>query len=181
MIASRAIVAVACSLLLASCGNSESPRAQQPVEATPSSSLTETDIALLDKVTTLEAIVPDAAERILYTTNEAVTEGGQRSYTFGLKSQPTMDPARHFQIVSVAWARPGTFASDPSGDAGLSGTGGPNGGFVDQISRTPDGTYDVRVSLGELLPNDVRTAAVDPATVTRRLLDAYSKATSNQP
>jgi hypothetical protein len=178
---SRAIVVLAFSLLLSSCGNSEPSPAQQPIEATPSSSLTEADIALLDRVTTLEAVVPDAAERALYMTNESITEGAQRSYTFGLKPQASMDPARHFQIVSVAWARPGAFASDPSGDAGLSGTGGPNGGFVDQISRTPDGTYDVRVSLGELLPNDVRTAAVDPATVTRRVLDEYAKATSRQP
>jgi hypothetical protein len=181
MTASRAIVALGCALLLSSCGNSEPSPAQPLVEVTPSSPLTEADITLLDKVTTLEAVVPDAAERALYMTNESITEGAQRSYTFGLEPQASMDPARHFQIVSVAWARPGAFASDRSGDAGLSGTGGPDGGFVDQISRTPDGTYDVRVSLGELLPNDVRTAAVDPATVTRRLLDAYSKATSNQP
>jgi hypothetical protein len=179
MTASRAILALACSLLLASCSNSEPPRAQQPIEATASSSLTEAEIALLDRATTLEEVVPDAAERALYTTHEAITEGGQRSYTFALKSQVTMDPARHFQIVSIAWAQPEAFASDRPGD-GLSGTGGPNGAFVEKVTRTPDGSYDVRVSLGQLLPNDVRTAAVDPETVTRRLLDAYSKATSNQ-
>jgi hypothetical protein len=181
MTASRAIVAFGCALLLSSCGNSEPSPAQQPVEAAPTSSLSEADIALLDKVTTLEAVVPDAAERALYITNESITEGAQRSYTFGLKPQATMDPARHFQIVSVAWARPGSFASDRPGDSGLSGTGGPNGAFVEKVARTPDGGYDVRVSVGELLPNDVRTAAVDPDTLTRRLLDAYSKVTSRQP
>jgi hypothetical protein len=97
------------------------------------------DIALLDRVTTLEAIVPDPSERSLYARNEAITEGAQRSYTFGLKSQVTTDPARHFQIISVAWARPGSSASDRPGESGLSGTGGPNGAFVEKVSRMPDG------------------------------------------
>jgi hypothetical protein len=132
-------------------------------------------------VTTLEAIVPDPSERSLYARDEAITEGAQRSYTFGLKSQATMDPARHFQIISVAWARPGSFASDRPGESGLSGTGGPNGAFVEKVSPMPDGSYDVRVSIGEFLPNNVRTAAVDPDTLSKRLLDTYSRATSAQP
>jgi hypothetical protein len=136
---------------------------------------------LLDQVTTLEALVPDASERALYTANEAITENGQRSYTFALKSQPAMDPSRHFQIITATWGRPGTFQNGRSSGSGVSGTGGPGGGFVEKTVQTFDRTYEVHVAVGELLPTTAKTATVDLDALTRRLLNEYNRATTRQP
>ena len=59
--------------------------------------------------------------------------------------------------------------------------GGPNGSFVEKVAQTPDRAYDVRVTLGELLPNTAKTATLDLDTLTQRLLDEYSKVKSRQP
>jgi hypothetical protein len=141
--------------------------------------LTSDELVLLDRVTTLETVVADAASRERYEAKDAVTENGQRSYTFALKSQPGMDPSRHFQIITVTWGRPGTFSN--VGANGASGTGGPGGGFVERTVQTSDRAYDVRVALGELLPNTAKTAAVDLDALAQRLLNEYNDARPRQP
>ena len=125
-------------------------------------------------------MVPETALRELYAETEAVTENGQRSYAFTLKSQPGMDPSRHFQIITVTWGRPGMLASG-SGNSGVSGIGGPNGGFVDKVSTTSDRAYEVRVALGELLPNIVKAPRVDLDTLSQRLVNEYDAAKGRQP
>jgi hypothetical protein len=151
------------------------------VASTPQSSatLSADELVLLDRVTTVETLVPDASQRDLYEEKQAVTENDQRSYTIALKSQPGMDPARHFQIITVTWGRPGTFSK--AGANGASGTGGPGGGFVEKTVETPDGTYEVRVALGELLPNTAKTAALDLDMLTQRLFNEYNDAKTAQP
>jgi hypothetical protein len=173
-----AIVALACSAVLWSCERTEQAAEQtQAASASQASPILSGDeLVLLDRVTTLETVVPDVPNRVLYEAKDAVTENGQRSYTFALKSQPTMDPSRHFQIITVTWGRPRSSPDAGVTGSGVSGTGGPGGGFVEKTVRTSDGTYEVRVALGELLPNTAKTAAVDLDTLTQRLLNKYSDA-----
>jgi hypothetical protein len=156
-------------------GKQDAPTSQSPAP------LAAGELALFDRLTTLETIFPESSDRDLYTAGEAVVENGERSYTFTLKPQPGMDAARHFQIVTVAWARPGAFANTRTGGAGVSGTGGPGGGFVEKVAQTPDRAYDVRVALGELLPNTAKTPALDLDALVQRLLDEYTKVKSRQP
>jgi hypothetical protein len=182
--AAIALLAIACSALLWSCDSAGNPSpGQAQVESPPQSSaaLRGDELVLIDRVTALETLVPDASQRDLYEVKEAVTENAQRSYTFALKSQPTMDPSRHFQIITVTWGRPGTSPDAGAIGSGVSGTGGPGGGFVEKTVRTSDGTYEVRVALGELLPKTAKTAAVDLDTLAQRLLNEYNDAKTRQP
>ena len=176
-----AVAIVACACVAASCERADKAAtdgSQSVPVAQSSSTLSGDELLVFDRVTTLETVIPEASLRDLYTENDAVTEDGQRSYTFALKSQPAMDPSRHFQLITVTWGRAGTLANDAGRNSGVSGTGGPSGGFVEKISTTFDHAYDVRIALGELLPNTVKAPRVDLDTLLQRLLNEYNDAKS---
>jgi hypothetical protein len=116
----------------------------------------------------------------LYEAQAPANEGEQRSYTFALKPQAGMNPTRHFQIVTVTWTRMNSTAKPRGSSAAISGTGGPNGSFVERMAQTRDHRYDVRVTLGELLPNTARSAAVDVAQIADRLVDRHAELTSRK-
>jgi hypothetical protein len=178
--AAVAVVGLAC--LLWSCDSAENAAqdGKRVAAAQSLASLSADEVALIDRVTTLETMIPDAAQRQLYAKNETVTENGQRSHTFVLKPQAGMDAARHFQIITVTWARPGTFSRAGASTAAVSGTGGPGGSFVEKTVQTPDRVYEVRVTLGELLPSRVQTGAIDLDVFIERVVDEYNDANTFQ-
>lgn len=100
------------------------------------------------------------------------TSGASR-YLFELKPRPGTTDGRNFQLISVSWARAGTFVKAPGSAAALGGSAGPNGGFVDASARTPDGAYDVRVSQGMLLPDTVDVLQFDIESVTAEQVQRY--------
>ena len=106
------VLALTCGVVLWSCDRSrpEQRNPNEPASQSPTP-LAAGELALLDRLTTLETILPESSDRDLYMAGEAASENGQRSYTFALKPQPGMDTARHFQIVTVTWARPGALAN----------------------------------------------------------------------
>ncbi|MBC7928722.1 MAG: hypothetical protein H7039_24015 [Bryobacteraceae bacterium] len=147
-----------------------SATAGQPV------SVEQRESSRLDRITTLETVFPNASDRALYELITPATDGHQRSYSFALKQQVGMEVPRHFQLLTITWLHPAHAKSAPA----TSSTGGPNGGFVEKIVHTPDGAYEIRITLGELLPETVRTATVDFDQIGKRLLDAYPLAKSNK-
>jgi hypothetical protein len=179
LVALRAAAAAAFLVAAYSCAQPSTP-APEPV-APVMTSAQPGDTSLLDRVTTLETLFPNDSDRMLYETKEAATEGGHRTYTFALKPQPGMDPARHFQIATITWMRVEAAAKPAPQNPGAIGTGGPNGSFVERTARTRDNKYDMRVTLGELLPSTVKTASIDLAQVAVRLVDRYATLTSQQP
>ena len=160
-------VTVIFSGVFASCENAAPPQQISPDE-----------LARLDQLTTLETIFPNASDRALYTAHDPVMENDQRSYTFVLKPQPGMDPPRHFQTISVTWARAQTFLTSDSTSSDLSSTGGPNGSVIEKSVQTADRMYDIRLTQGELLPNTAKTAAIDIEALARRILDTYTETKS---
>jgi hypothetical protein len=101
-----------------------------------------------------------------------VSEEGRRTYAFQLNPQPGMEEPRHFSLITITWARGGQEA------AGLSGVGGPGGGFVDAFAQTHDRAYHVRVSLAELLPNGVLVSRFDVEKTAADLAKLYDTNTS---
>jgi hypothetical protein len=172
-IAARATLVAA--WLITGCACAGAPPQPAPSGAPPGASRgNPADTALLDRITTLETLFPEAADRDLYETHP-VAEGVQRSYTFALKSQPGFDPARHFQLVTVSWTPLDN--AKPRGSGATTGTGGPDGSFVEQTAQTSDKKYDVRVTLGELLPANAKSATVDVAEIANRLVERYAQQT----
>lgn len=155
-----------CCAGIAACRGGTTPGAQPgaPVADAP-------QFDWLDRLTTPEAVFPDADQRGLYRMQPPVTENGQRTYTFQLAGQPGMDAARHFDIVTITWARGGTFVK--SRETAPSGVGGPGGGFIDAYAQTEDGVYDIRVSRGMLLPSGVAVPPVDVEKTAAGLARLY--------
>jgi len=89
-----------------------------------------------------------------------LTENGRRSYVFELRPQPAMTPGRHFQVVTVTWARASAFDT-VVGKPRLRSTGGPGGSIVDAAVRTEDQAYDVNISLAALLPGTIDPPSID--------------------
>ena len=116
---------------------------------------------------------PNRAQRGLYRMLPPVTENGQRTYVFQLVGQPGMDEARHFNLVTITWARGGQFVKSRDSATALSGVGGPGGGFVDAFAQTDDGAYDVRVTQGSLLPDSVNVPAFDVAGAAAEMVRLY--------
>jgi hypothetical protein len=133
----------------------------------------EADLALFDRLVTAESVFPDRTQRSLYRMLPPVTENGQRSYIFQLNSQPTMDEARHFNLVTITWVRHGQLVKSPGVAATPSGVGGPGGGFVDAFAQTDDRAYDVRVSQGMLLPDSVNVPAFDVEKAAADMVRLY--------
>jgi hypothetical protein len=151
------------------------PKAEAPptpaVEAPPTK-----DLTFFDDIVTPEAVFPDPVARALYEVQPPITsEKGWRSYAFVLPQQQGMNPNRHFHIISVICAPAGTFHQ------GLGGTGGPGGGFVDWGAHTPDGKYDLRITIGMLLPDTVVLPEFDFSleATAERLLLRYSQKLNN--
>lgn len=128
---------------------------------------------LFDRVVSLESVFADRAQRALYRMLPSVTEDGLRTYAFQLSPQPAMDPARHFNLVTVTWAPAGRFVKSAGTAVGPSGSGGPHGGFVDGFAQTADGAYDVRVSNGMLLPDKVDVPAFDVEQAAANMVRLY--------
>jgi hypothetical protein len=170
------IVLLACCALL-DCGG-ESARQELPAKAgsqspnAPSPSA-EADFGLFDGLVSPESVFPDRNQRGLYRMLPPVTENGQRTYTFQLSGQPGMDEARHFNLVTITWARRGQLVKSPGSSVAPSGVGGPSGGFVDAFAQTDDGAYDVRVTQGSLLPDTVNLPAFDVAKTASEMVRLY--------
>ncbi len=164
------------SILLAGCiwlaGCARPTDHGTPAKATVSSPL-EADCAIFDRLVTAEALFPDPAQRELYRMLPPVTENGQRTYTFRLKSQPGLDEKRHFDLITVTWAPGGKLGK--SKGAGISGAGGPGGGFLDAFAQTFDGKYDVRVSRGMLLSAACQVPDFDVAKAAATMASLYQR------
>jgi hypothetical protein len=159
-------------LSIAACDKTDSSVQTETPPAPPPSVEAAKDI--FDSIVTPEAVFPDPAVRALFElTPPETSEKGWRGYSFTLIQQPDMNN-RHFCIISVVWAPAGTFHQ------GFRGTGGPGGGFVDFSTQTSDGKYDLRVSLGDLLPNTVNVPEFDLDSIAERLLLHYSQALNKQ-
>jgi hypothetical protein len=131
------------------------------------------DLTFFDDIVTPEAVFPDPKDRALMEVMPPETiEKAGRAYSFVLSHQPGMDN-HDFYIVSISWAPAGTFQQ------GLGGTGGPGGGFVEWVVRTPDDMYDLRIALGALLPNTANEPDFDLDTTAERLLLRYSQKLNN--
>lgn len=160
------------AFILSGCIKATSDSTGTTAPPTPATPFTAAELSSLDRLTTLESIFPTAADRALYNAADPVIENHTRSYTFLLKPQPGMNPSRHFQAVTITWMRPD--ANVKSGSA-TSGTGGPNGSFVEKVVQTPDRAYNIRVTRGELLPGKAKTGAVDVDRLAQKLLDNYTE------
>jgi len=173
-----AVILLPYSVGLTGCGN-RSDQASSAKSGASSSSVSppsisaEADFALLDRLVTAESVFPDRAQRGLYRMLPPVTENGQRSYTFQLNAQSGMDETRHFNLVTITWARGGELLQSSGLVAAPSGTGGPGGGFVDAFARTDDHAYDVRVSQGSLLPDSVDLPAFDVTRAAANMVRLY--------
>ncbi|MBK7664979.1 MAG: hypothetical protein IPJ21_15820 [Sterolibacteriaceae bacterium] len=170
------VLLLALSMGLAGCGEqavpepSAKPGSLSPAVQSPS---VEQDLARFDRLVTLESVFPDRLQRGLYRMLPPVTENGQRAYTFQLVPQARMNEARHFNLVTIVWARGGTFVKPQGSPVVPSSTGGPNGGFIDAVAQTDDHAYDVRVSLAMLLPDSVDLPAFDVEKVAADMIRLY--------
>ena len=139
--------------------------APAPDSVDPSAELAQ----LFDKVVRPEVVFPDAAQRALYEESPVEMVHGSRVYGFALKPQPDMQKDRHFHMITVAAAR-----HDQQADPAAQGqTFGPNGGFWDEIVRTADGRYELRLSEGMLLPDSVHLPEFDLERTARALSSRY--------
>jgi hypothetical protein len=161
-------VLLACGSLLAAC-------ADVAVSAPAASAARELGTRRLDSLVTAEALFPDAAQRRLYRVLPPVTDQARRSYAFQLLPQPGMDPVRHFHLITVTWVPAGQLSKAPGICAAGVGTGGPGGGFVDACVQTADRAWDVRVTLGSLLPAGVQVPDFDVAAAADGLLRRYQE------
>jgi len=126
-------------------------------------------LSFFDSITTLNAVFPDPGAQAFFETSQPeTTENGGRAYSFSLIRQPGMDGS-DYCIITVVWAPVGTFLQ------GLGGMGGAGGGGVDFVTRTPDGVYDLRVSLGMSLPVTAVGPQIDLKGTAERLLLRYSR------
>lgn len=116
--------------------------------------MTTAEVAHFDQLVTPHLLFPEPEERARYVDHGSRTLDGVRVRMFELKSEPGMKKPRHFFIVSVAVARAGTFGAK-QGEPQVAGLAGPGGSSVSEDVQTPDGKYDLRVSLAMLLPSDV--------------------------
>ena len=165
------VVLLVCCIWLAGCDKPALPE-QSATAVTPTAA--ETDFALFDRLVTAESVFPDPVQRGLYRMLPPVTESGQRTYTFHLNPQPGMDKERHFNLVTITWARGGQLVKTPGSVVAPSGVGGPGGGFIDAFAQTNDRAYDVRVSQGMLLPNSVNVPAFDVEKAAANMIRLYS-------
>jgi len=181
-------LAAALGLSLAGCGDAGTPPQNAPVAppavvsapvapgaAAPAALA---DVALFDRFVNVETVFPDPAVRARYRAQPPVTENGQRSYAFQLLPQSGMDEKRHFGLVTITWARGGSFVKP--GAAAPSGVGGPGGGFIDAFAQTADGAYDVRVTQGMLLPAGVELPAFDIRKAAADMVRLYQAQQSKQ-
>lgn len=179
----RALGILACCVWLAGCTEPAKPVALPRAEAHASAAVVpsiERDAPLFDRVVNPESVFADRAQRALYRMLPSVTEDGLRTYAFQLNPQPGMDPARHFNLVTVTWAPAGRFVRSAATSPGLSGSGGPQGGFVDGFAQTADGAYDVRVSTGMLLPDKVEVPAFDVEQAAVNMIRLYQAQKSDK-
>lgn len=143
-------------------------------ESPPAAPSLERDAAIFDRIVVAETVFPDPRVRASYDAQPPRVENGLRGYAFQLRTQPGMEEGRHFQIVGVTWAA----RVEPAGEAAtgeVTGTGGPGGGFVEAAATTADRLYDVRVSLGTLLPNSVQVESIDVRATAQALARRYDE------
>jgi len=155
---------------LAQCDIKQEESGTDVSSTSPVTLATSDDLSFFDHIITPETVFPDPETRALFKTHPPETsENGRRGYAFSLILPPWVNPKRNFGIVAVTCAPAGTFRQ------GRGGTVGPGGGFVDFVVRTPDDAYDLRVSLGTLLPNEVDMPEFSPSSTAERLLLRYSQ------
>lgn len=165
----RVCIALFPIFCLVSCQSRTAGHSSQASRRAP---FTADDLVRLDRITTLETVFPHASDRRLYESRPAVTEQRRRGYSIALKTQSGMETPRHFQLITITWTRIPT-SGQP--DWGLTGTGGPGGGFIEKTVHTADGRYVIRIVMGELLPGSARTAEMDAERMAASLLDAYAQ------
>ncbi len=168
---------VAC-MLLAACDNN----AAQPAHSAPlaAMALDAAEIKRFDALVSPSAIFPDPSQRALYQAHAPSTDDGRRSYVFELKHQAGMTTNRHFHLITITWARAGTFVTSGGAPRIQSSTGGPNGGFVDAAAQTADKAYDVNVSEAMLLPDAVQVPDFDLAKAAAALVQSYNASAPNR-
>jgi hypothetical protein len=142
-------------------------------EAAADRPFTEQELALFDRVVAAEIVFPRAADRARYERQEPETIKDQRHIGFELKPQPGMKKNRHFHLIDIAFARPGTYVSARRVTK-LNGTAGPNGSSIEFATQTPDGAYDIRVSQGMLLVRPVKAPEFDLERVAKALVKRYA-------
>jgi hypothetical protein len=166
------LVASIAGLLLAGC------EAKPPVAAKPipqaAVDLDAADIGRFDALVTPVTIFPNPAQRALYEMHAPISDGASRSYVFELKALPGMVPNRHFQLITITWARAGRFVAG-NGAAGIASVGGPGGAIVDAVAQTADKAYDVQVSEAMLLPETVQVPQFDPTATAAMLAQSYDR------
>jgi hypothetical protein len=161
----------ACTLIAACNGNAAQPAQSTPVAAT---ALDTAEIKRFDALVSPSAIFSDPSQRALYKAHAPSTDDGRRSYVFELTHQAGMTPNRHFHLITITWARAGTFVTSGGAPRSQSSTGGPNGGFVDAAAQTADKAYDVNVAEGMLLPDAVQVPDFDLAKAAAALVQSYN-------
>jgi len=114
---------------------------------------------------------PDPDEGGRYDEVPPSREGVKRAYAYSLRMQPGMVLNRHFHLITVT-ILPLQIAKYDAG-TGLTGTAGPNGGFVSATATTRDGAYEVAVSVGASLPNAVSVRELHPLELAAKVAAAY--------
>jgi hypothetical protein len=145
-----------------------SPAPEERSQADASNS-TNVGLTLFDRVVSRDALFPEG-ERDLYQVMPAQEVQGKRVYAFLLKPQAGMDPSRHFHTVSIA-VMPSAGALDGGSVRGLAG---PNGSFNQLDARTADGRFDLLLSQGGLLPEQVMPPAFDLTRAAQELANRYA-------
>lgn len=124
--------------------------------------------SVLDAVMVTETVFAEA-DRSRVAQSAQVGPDGVRTYTFALRPEPGMNPARHFYLLTVLAVPRGARSS-----LGTANTAGPGGAFVEQRTRTGDGAFELVLRLGALLPAEVREPALALDHVARALTDRYA-------
>lgn len=130
----------------------------------------ELNASLFDHFVTPENVFPDSTQRAQFKMLSTSGSADERSYTFQFTPVKSMNTARHFLLLTIVVTR----ASSPkTGQVVLSGTGGPGGGFVDAQGPTSDQMWNIRVSLGGLLPASISAPEIDPNKIVFDLQSKY--------
>ncbi|BDC49249.1 hypothetical protein F183_A15650 [Bryobacterales bacterium F-183] len=109
----------------------------------------------------------------MYRAHSPETAVGKRGYTYEFVPAQGKLSEKQFQLVSITWSRrnPATSANSAPGTQGI---GGPGGSFTDGTVQTADGSFDIRVTLGTLLPAEIQPPAFDPSAAAERIAAAYN-------
>lgn len=125
---------------------------------------------IFDRLVTPESVFPDSAQRKQFQLLPPSGSADERSYVFQFIPVKGMNASRHFLLLTITWTKA---TSPKDAQPVLLGVGGPGGGFVDAVAQTDDHIWNLRVSLGSLMPAGVEAPEIAPVQIASELLRIY--------